>query len=107
MDDQFKRLVAVFGMPNRPDPKAFLDEFVKAVGTVWPEGVLERAVSRLIAEHEDPFWPMPGRLRALCLSECPMTSAAKTPQQIEADREKMFALDLSGYEEELGIGRRN
>lgn len=31
----------------------------------------------------------------------------KTPQQIEADREKMFALDLSGYEEELGIGRRN
>lgn len=31
----------------------------------------------------------------------------KTPQQIEADREKMFALDLSGYEEELGIGGRN
>lgn len=71
MDDQFKRLVAVFGMPNRPDPKAFIDEFVKAVGTVWPDGVLERSVSRLIREHEEPFWPTPGKLRAICMAECP------------------------------------
>lgn len=79
MDDQFKRLVAVFGMPNRPDPKAFLDEFVAAVGTVWPAGVLERAVSRLIAEHDEPFWPMPGKLRALCKAECPKPSLDNGP----------------------------
>lgn len=71
MHDQFKRLVNVFGLPNRPDPQAFLQEFAAAVGSTWPDGVLERAVSRLIAEHEDTFWPPPGKLKALCRAECP------------------------------------
>lgn len=71
MHEQFKRLVNVFGLPNRPDPQAFLNEFVSAVGTLWPDGVLERAVSRLIAEHNDPGWPRPAALKALCNAECP------------------------------------
>lgn len=79
MDDQFKRLVTVFGVPNRPDPKAFLDEFVAAVGSTWPEGVLERAVTRLISEHGEPYWPMPAKLKDLCRAECPRPQIANGP----------------------------
>lgn len=78
MHEQFKRLVVVFGMPNKPDPKAYLDEFTKAVGTMWPEGVLERAVDRIIAEHDEPFWPAPAKLKALCREECPRPAISNT-----------------------------
>lgn len=71
MHEQFKRLVTVFGVPNRPDPEAFIREFVNTVTDVWPDGVLERAVSRLLAEHTEPFWPMPAKLKEICREECP------------------------------------
>lgn len=73
-----KRLVDVFGIPQRPDPKAFFAEYAKAVGR-WPDDVLHAGIDRLLAEHVDGFWPMPGKLRKFCEEALPPPKRAPEP----------------------------
>lgn len=70
MHPQIKRLVTLFGVPNRPDPAAFLLEFEEAVGR-WPDDVLRKAVDRIRNEHVEGFWPMPGKVRQFCEEALP------------------------------------
>lgn len=58
-----ERLVTVFGMPERPDPDAFLNEFAKALKG-WPEQVLEKAGDRII--RSSTFWPKPSEVALEC-----------------------------------------
>lgn len=103
MHEQFKRLVTVFGVPNRPDPEAFIREFCQAVGTMWPDGVLERAVTRLIAEHAEPFWPMPARLKAICREECPRSPIENGPRD---DRPELTDEQIAEQERVMREHRR-
>lgn len=77
MHQQIKRLVTLFGVPHRPDPEAFLQEFDDAV-CGWPDDIVRKAVDRIRNESVDGFWPMPGAFVKL-LHEC----RPKPPRRIE------------------------
>lgn len=59
------RFTATYGEPNTSDPEAFMAEYSRALGG-FPSPILERAIDRVIDEHEFNSWPKVGT----CVKAC-------------------------------------
>lgn len=54
-------LLVMFGEPNTPDPKLYIDMFTKAI-TGYPDDVLQAAGEAII--RKNTFWPKPAEVLA-------------------------------------------
>lgn len=74
MADMIDRLVKarflnLYGAPNAIDPKAFVGEYRRALGSV-AEHLLKAAIDRAIDNHVYPTWPTVGECKQALHSVC-------------------------------------
>lgn len=83
MNIMLKRLVTVFGMPDRPDVRAFFEEYARA--TDGDERTLDMATDILLASYTRSGWPPIGECRA-AISKA--ANRLRPPQPFVAEHEK-------------------
>lgn len=56
-----ERFATLFGKPNTPNPKGFLDEYRREFGGLDAE-LLQATVNDIVRSHEYPTWPTIGAI---------------------------------------------
>lgn len=74
MNSMLQRLIIVFGEPNSPDVRKFLDEYSRATDHT-DVAILEAATDILLATQTHPGWPTIGECRAAISKASPSTGA--------------------------------